>query len=416
MSVCHSRLARLNNNCRSPSRIDFAVLVEIALIDDLGMRDARGTVASGDGKQARALDRTETARECDVLLVRERRIVATGADGEAVHRRDHRGKRRRIGRAVHVEAGNLGGEARMQRPGGERHPLASMSRGALPRFRRDDITVSRARWTGPERNPIYRAMHGAAFIKMHGLGNDFVVLDMRAHALAIDGAAARAIADRHRGVGCDQLVLIEKPQRDGAAAFMRIRNADGGEAEACGNAARCVAALLMRESGARSVTHRHGGGPVAAQACGDGEVTVDMGTPRLDWRDIPLARAADTLHVPLAAGPLGDAVCTSLGNPHATFFVADAEAVDLAALGPRLEHDPLFPERANIGVAQVLAPRPASGSGCGSAAPASRPPAAPAPARRWSRRTGAASPAGAREVDRRWRRARHRMARRRPRA
>ncbi|HUZ72241.1 MAG TPA: diaminopimelate epimerase [Stellaceae bacterium] len=199
-------------------------------------------------------------------------------------------------------------------------------------------------------------MRGAAFIKMHGLGNDFVVLDVRQHALAIDGAAARAIADRHRGVGCDQLVLIEPPHRDGTAAFMRIRNADGGEAEACGNAARCVAALLMRESGVRAVTIDTAAGPVAAQAGGGGGVTVDMGMPRLEWRDIPLARAADTLHVPLAAGPLGDPVCTSMGNPHATFFVADAEAVDLAALGPGLEHDPLFPERANIGVAQVLAP------------------------------------------------------------
>jgi diaminopimelate epimerase len=199
-------------------------------------------------------------------------------------------------------------------------------------------------------------MRGAAFIKMHGLGNDFVVLDARDRALAIDAAAARAIADRHRGVGCDQLVLIERAQRDGAAAFMRIRNADGGEAEACGNAARCVAALLMHESGARAVTIDTAAGLVAAAAGDDGAVTVDMGAPRLDWRDIPLARAEDKLHVALAAGPLGDAVCTSMGNPHATFFVADADAIDLAALGPRLEHDPLFPARANIGVAQVLAP------------------------------------------------------------
>jgi diaminopimelate epimerase len=199
-------------------------------------------------------------------------------------------------------------------------------------------------------------MRGTDFIKMHGLGNDFVVLDARAHAIALDAAAARAIADRHRGVGCDQLVLIEPARQPGAAAFMRIRNADGGEAEACGNAARCIAQYLMRESGVRHLTLETPSGLIAAEACGDGQVTVDMGPARLEWRDIPLARAANTLHVPLAAGPLNDPVCTSIGNPHATFFVADADAVDLAILGPLLEHDPLFPARANIGVAQVLAP------------------------------------------------------------
>jgi diaminopimelate epimerase len=198
-------------------------------------------------------------------------------------------------------------------------------------------------------------MHGADFIKMHGLGNDFVVLDARAHRVAIDAKAARAIADRHRGVGCDQLVVIEPP-RAGGAAFMRIRNADGGEAEACGNAARCIAALLMREGGGTRIALETQAGVIEAETAEDGQVTVDMGPARLEWRDIPLAREVDTLHVPLARGALSDPVCTSMGNPHATFFVDDADAVDLAALGPPLEHDPLFPERANIGVAQVLAP------------------------------------------------------------
>jgi diaminopimelate epimerase len=198
-------------------------------------------------------------------------------------------------------------------------------------------------------------MHGADFIKMHGLGNDFVVLDARAREFAIDARAARAIADRHQGVGCDQLVVIERPRAAGAA-FMRIRNADGGEAEACGNAARCIAALLMRESGRDRIALETQAGTIEAEAAPDGQVTVDMGPARLDWREIPLAHRVDTLHVPLSCGPLSDPVCTSMGNPHATFFVADAEAIDLAALGPPLEHDPLFPERANIGVAQVLAP------------------------------------------------------------
>jgi diaminopimelate epimerase len=197
-------------------------------------------------------------------------------------------------------------------------------------------------------------MRGADFIKMHGLGNDFVVVDARVHAVALDDDAARRIADRHRGVGCDQLIVIEPARDPRAAIFMRIRNADGGEVEACGNAARCVAALLLRESGGSRIAIETGAGVLEAEAARDGSVTVDLGPARFEWRDIPLARALDTLHVPLALGPLRDPVCTSIGNPHATFFVADAAAIDLATLGPQLEHDPLFPARANIGIAQVL--------------------------------------------------------------
>jgi diaminopimelate epimerase len=199
-------------------------------------------------------------------------------------------------------------------------------------------------------------MRHGDFIKMHGLGNDFVVLDGRRTDVALDDRAARLIADRHLGVGCDQVIVLEAPKRPGTAAFMRIRNADGGEVEACGNAARCVAALLMDESGAPRIAIETGAGVLEASAGDNGLVTVDMGEARTDWRDIPLARAMDTLHVALAKGPLADPVCTSMGNPHATFFVADAEAVDLAMLGPLLEHDALFPAHANIGVAQVLAP------------------------------------------------------------
>ena len=199
-------------------------------------------------------------------------------------------------------------------------------------------------------------MGGTDFIKMHGLGNDFVVLDARAHEIAVDDDRARAIADRHRGIGCDQLILLEKPRSAEAEIFMRIRNADGGEVEACGNAARCVASLLLREAGGSRVAIETGAGLITAEAGRDGSVTVDLGAARVDWRDIPLARAVDTLHVPLALGPLSDPVCTSMGNPHATFFVADAAAIDLAALGPVLERDPLFPARANIGIAQVLSP------------------------------------------------------------
>jgi diaminopimelate epimerase len=200
-------------------------------------------------------------------------------------------------------------------------------------------------------------MRGTPFIKMHGLGNDFVVLDARAHLFEIDADRARAIADRHTGVGCDQLIIIEKPRAGGADAFMRIRNADGGEVEACGNATRCIAELLLRETGRTQVTLETSAGLLQARPAGARRIEVDMGAPRLEWRDIPLARDCNTLHVPLALGPLADPVCTSMGNPHATFFVADAGAIDLASLGPQLEHDPIFPARANIGVVQILSPR-----------------------------------------------------------
>jgi len=191
---------------------------------------------------------------------------------------------------------------------------------------------------------------------MHGLGNDFVVLDARREPVAVDAAAARALADRHTGIGCDQLILIEPPQEPTAHAFMRIVNADGSEAEACGNAARCVARLLGEETGRRRVRLQTVAGLLDAELLADGAVAVDMGPARTDWRDIPLARPADTLAADIGAGPLAGPVCTNIGNPHATFFVADAEAVDLAALGPGLETDKLFPERANIGVATVASP------------------------------------------------------------
>jgi diaminopimelate epimerase len=197
-------------------------------------------------------------------------------------------------------------------------------------------------------------MRGTAFVKMHGLGNDFVVLDAREHALKLDDKAARAIADRHRGVGCDQLLILEPPQAAGADVFMRIRNADGSEVGACGNGTRCIGALVMRETGKERVVIETAAGLLEASAAGSRGVSVDLGQARFGWSDIPLARACDTLHVPLSLGPLVDPVCTSMGNPHATFFVADAEGIDLAALGPRLERDPIFPERANIGVAQML--------------------------------------------------------------
>lgn len=192
------------------------------------------------------------------------------------------------------------------------------------------------------------------FIKMHGLGNDFVVLDARHAPVPLSEDQVRAIADRRFGVGCDQLITVEPSGR--ADAFMRIHNADGGEVEACGNATRCVARWLMREKHAGQVAIETSAGILLSSDAGDGLVSVDMGEPRLGWRDIPLAREMDTLHVDFALGPLRDPVAVNVGNPHVVFFVPDAEAIALAELGPKIEHDPLFPARVNVSVAQMTGP------------------------------------------------------------
>ena len=193
------------------------------------------------------------------------------------------------------------------------------------------------------------------FRKMHGLGNDFVVLDDRAGRLGLTPARAAAIADRRTGIGCDQVIILE-PTAAPADVFMHIRNPDGSEAGACGNATRCVAALLVAETGRHRVIIRTLAGDLPAEALPDGRFAVDMGAPGLDWQDIPLARAMDTLHLPIAHGILADPAACSMGNPHATFFVPDLDAVPLAILGPALENDPLFPHAANIGFAQILGP------------------------------------------------------------
>lgn len=197
-------------------------------------------------------------------------------------------------------------------------------------------------------------MSGRAFIKMHGLGNDFVVIDARTEPLVLSDAQASAVADRKTGVGCDQFIVIEPPKNGRADAAMRIRNADGGEVEACGNATRCVAQLLMKEQGKNRIAIDTVAGLLLAEDAGDGRVAVDFGPARLEWREIPLARAMDTLHLDLTLGPLADPVAVNIGNPHAVFFVPDAEAIDLKTLGPQLERHPLFPERCNIEAATVL--------------------------------------------------------------
>ena len=186
------------------------------------------------------------------------------------------------------------------------------------------------------------------FLKMHGLGNDFVVFDARKQALALDDAAARAIADRRHGIGCDQVIVIASG-RGTFDAVMKIQNADGGEVESCGNAARCVAKLLMQESGRDSVRIDTVGGALTCTKAEDGLVTVDMGAPKLMWDQVPLARATDTNLFRLNVdGKTYEASAVSVGNPHAVLFVEDADAAPVAELGPRIEHHPMFPARTNV--------------------------------------------------------------------
>ncbi|MDD2878125.1 MAG: diaminopimelate epimerase [Acidiphilium sp.] len=192
------------------------------------------------------------------------------------------------------------------------------------------------------------------FVKMHGAGNDFVVLDTRAHALTLTASQAAALADRRRGVGCDQIILIEPDPT--ADAFMRILNADGSESGACGNATRCVAALLAGETGARTLTIRTSAGLLPATIKGPNLVEIDMGEPGLGWSDIPLLEPMDTLNLRLAMGPVQSPAACSMGNPHATFFVDDLKHLPFDSIGPALERNRLFPERANIGFARIDSP------------------------------------------------------------
>ena len=201
---------------------------------------------------------------------------------------------------------------------------------------------------------------GIPFRKMNGLGNDFVVVDARAGGLTFGRDAVRAIADRKEGIGCDQLIVLENSEN--ADVFMRIFNADGGEVGACGNATRCVAALLAAATGTPQVSIETDSAILGALLNTDGSVTVDMGAPRFSWEEIPLAEPFhDTRGIELQIGPIDEPVLytpsvVNVGNPHCVFFVEDVDAHDLARFGPLLENHPLFPERANISLVQVLSP------------------------------------------------------------
>ena len=191
---------------------------------------------------------------------------------------------------------------------------------------------------------------GLPFMKMHGLGNDFVVIDDRDGTRPVAAAQIKAIADRHRGVGFDQLAVMTAG--DGADVHLTFYNADGSTSAACGNATRCIARHLIEETGKSSLTLTTDRGTLLARDAGDGLTSVNMGQPQLDWRDIPLARDVDLDALPIDGAPLA----TGMGNPHCTFFVDDAEGVDLEARGAAIEHHPLFPQRTNVHFVHVVGP------------------------------------------------------------
>jgi diaminopimelate epimerase len=182
------------------------------------------------------------------------------------------------------------------------------------------------------------------FHKMHGLGNDFVIVDAREQPFEVTQALAMAIADRHTGVGCDQLIVLEPSET--ADLRMRIWNSDGGEVESCGNATRCVVQL----TGARRIDSD--GGMLEGSDFG-AEVEVSVGEPRFGWDEIPLAYALDTAALPMAWDGLSRPMALNVGNPHAVFFVDDVNSIPIEELGPKIEHDPTFPERVNVNLASV---------------------------------------------------------------
>lgn len=191
---------------------------------------------------------------------------------------------------------------------------------------------------------------GLGFMKMHGAGNDFVVIDSRGRPAVVTPGLARALGDRNRGVGFDQLAEIR--DSDTADFALDFWNNDGTRAGACGNATRCVSDYMMRQLGKEAVSLVTARGGLSALRLPDGRVSVNMGPPQLDWQSVPLSHAVDTLHLPLS----GDPVAVGMGNPHCVIFVADAEAVDLPALGPGYEHDPLYPQRTNVEFASLTGP------------------------------------------------------------
>jgi diaminopimelate epimerase len=193
------------------------------------------------------------------------------------------------------------------------------------------------------------------YFKMNGCGNDFVIIDARSRgSMPLSPAQARSIADRNTGIGCDQVVVLERSIR--GDAFMRIWNSDGSESDASGNGTRCVAWVLLEEGGAASRRIETGAGLLYAERKGPNSIMVDMGSPLLRWEEIPLAQPMDTERLNFSAGGLEAPGAVNMGNPHVVFFVNEVRAVPIESLGPKIEHDPLFPERVNVGFAEIRSP------------------------------------------------------------
>lgn len=199
--------------------------------------------------------------------------------------------------------------------------------------------------------PYNCSMEKVVFRKMHGLGNDFIVLDARGPKSTFARDQITSLADRRTGIGCDQLLVLEPSTK--ADVFMRIYNHDGSEASACGNGTRCIASLVMAERKKNIVTIETHAGILDCHRAAQ-HIAIDLGAPSFDWREVPLAEERDTLHLGLKMGALVDPVALSVGNPHVVFFVKDAGSVDLAHLGPKIENYFLFPDRVNVSVAQIL--------------------------------------------------------------
>jgi diaminopimelate epimerase len=197
---------------------------------------------------------------------------------------------------------------------------------------------------------------GTPFVKMHGAQNHFVIVDARQRAFAPSQNDIVEICDPTAGIGADQLIVIE-PASSGADAFMRIFNTDGKEAEACGNATRCVAWMLLEENGSDRLVIETLAGELICHRAGDQRVSATMGKVSMHWKTIPLSEERDTLHLGLVSGALSDPVGLNVGNPHAVFFVEDLDQVDVGADAPAIQDDELFPNQVNVGVAQILGPQ-----------------------------------------------------------
>jgi diaminopimelate epimerase len=197
-----------------------------------------------------------------------------------------------------------------------------------------------------------KTMKTIDFIKMHGLGNDFVILDARVQVFEKKEDLSKKLGNRHLGVGCDQIIFIEKSDR--ADVFMRIYNPDGSEAGACGNATRCVADIQLKEIQKQNCTIETRAGVLKCVQTNDGMITVDMGEPKIEWQQIPLSKECDTINLPIGGSGVLNPVAVNMGNPHCVFFVDDIDQIDITKIGRGFEYNPIFPERANIEFVEVI--------------------------------------------------------------